>query len=521
MKKLLFLLLLATASFASAAETDILVPVAGRVSGAGSDFFTTVYLTNPASEAVAVEMTFVPQSGAPIRVPIQLAPHESRTYDDVTTSVFARPGILGALRFRASGRILALARIYSGTVGDHASSKGMVLTALPVDRAISIGGSADLQAVSQNDDFRYNFYVVETASKSALVEIALIEASGQTAGTKRYAIGPDGFLSANVTDIAPGFRGMGARLQATVVEGEGRIVLAGALTTNGSQDPAGFDMNTVASVTAGVVSINGLSGAITFGAGENVALTANGNHIMIHSAVPEGPPGPQGPEGPAGASGPMGARGLDGATGPAGAAGPAGPAGATGPVGPAGATGPVGPAGATGPVGPAGATGPIGPSGAQGPVGPAGATGPVGPAGAIGPQGPQGPTGATGATGPQGPQGVQGPQGPAGAFVREFVVSSNSSISWLIDNPSDYVSGSNINPTLTLQRGMTYTFRVTVFGHPFRIASSASGSSFSTGVTNNDVMGGTLTFKVPMDAPSQLYYYCLAHPNMNGILNIQ
>lgn len=102
-----------------------------------------------------------------------------------------------------------------------------------------------------------------------------------------------------------------------------------------------------------------------------------------------------------------------------------------------------------------------------------------------------------------------------------FNVSSNSSISWLIGNPSDYNSGSNVNPTLVLQRGMTYQFNVTVNGHPFRIASSASGPAYNVGVTNNDVMMGTVTFKVPMDAPSQLHYYCLAHPNMNGVINIQ
>ena len=67
---------------------------------------------------------------------------------------------------------------------------------------------------------------------------------------------------------------------------------------------------------------------------------------------------------------------------------------------------------------------------------------------------------------------------------------------------------------------MTYRFHVNVNGHPFRIASSSSGPAFNVGVTNNDVMNGRLTFKVPMDAPSQLYYYCLAHPNMNGVINI-
>ena len=101
-----------------------------------------------------------------------------------------------------------------------------------------------------------------------------------------------------------------------------------------------------------------------------------------------------------------------------------------------------------------------------------------------------------------------------------FNVTSNSSVAWLINNPSDYVSGSNVNPTLTLTRGMTYRFNVNVNGHPFRIASSSSGPAFNVGVTNNDVMNGTLTFKVPMDAPSQLYYYCLAHPGMNGVINI-
>lgn len=98
-----------------------------------------------------------------------------------------------------------------------------------------------------------------------------------------------------------------------------------------------------------------------------------------------------------------------------------------------------------------------------------------------------------------------------------FNVASNGSVAWLIGSPLDYVSGSNVNPTLTLTRGVTYRSNITVNGHPFRIASSSGGPAFNVGVTNNDVMMGTLTFKVPMDAPSQLHYYCLAHPGMNGI----
>ena len=38
---------------------------------------------------------------------------------------------------------------------------------------------------------------------------------------------------------------------------------------------------------------------------------------------------------------------------------------------------------------------------------------------------------------------------------------------------------------------------------------------------NNDAMMGTVTFKVPMDAPSQLHHHCLAHPNTDGIIDIR
>lgn len=110
-------------------------------------------------------------------------------------------------------------------------------------------------------------------------------------------------------------------------------------------------------------------------------------------------------------------------------------------------------------------------------------------------------------------------QGDAVAATFNLVNSGTSA--WLINNPSDYVSGSNANPPLTLRRGLTYKFNINVSGHPFRIASSSFGPAFSTGVSNNDVQNGSITFKVPMDAPSTLYYYCIFHSSMNGVINIQ
>ncbi len=90
---------------------------------------------------------------------------------------------------------------------------------------------------------------------------------------------------------------------------------------------------------------------------------------------------------------------------------------------------------------------------------------------------------------------------------------------------SAYVIGGANNPTLTLTRGQTYTFNVTVGGHPFWIttvrgAGDAEANKFSSGVTGNGASPGTVTFVVPSTAPSTLFYQCSFHDPMGGTLTI-
>ena len=58
--------------------------------------------------------------------------------------------------------------------------------------------------------------------------------------------------------------------------------------------------------------------------------------------------------------------------------------------------------------------------------------------------------------------------------------------------------------------------------HPFQIQSSSGsgGTVYSNGITNNGVSNGTLRFEVPFNAPNTLYYQCIAHAGMGGIINI-
>lgn len=213
--------------------------------------------------------------------------------------------------------------------------------------------------------------------------------------------------------------------------------------------------------------------------------------------------GAPGPAGDVGATGVIGTTGLVGYTGVTGATGDMGLIGATG----AGYTGATGLVGATGEAGVTGATG-AGYTGATGSDGNVGVTGTTGAVGLVGATGLTGATGAVGATGAD------------ATFAVQFNVVNSGASAYLFDNPSDYVSGANSNPTIILYRGFTYKFNISASGHPFRIASTQGGSAFNVGVSSNDISNGTITFKVPQNAPSQLFYYCIFHPGMAGTINI-
>lgn len=82
-------------------------------------------------------------------------------------------------------------------------------------------------------------------------------------------------------------------------------------------------------------------------------------------------------------------------------------------------------------------------------------------------------------------------------------------------------------PTLTLVRGRLYSFDLTNVSssHPFALRLTNGGSTTPVpGTTNNNVNTGaynvTITYQVPLDAPSIIYYQCTEHYQMLGTINI-
>lgn len=336
--------------------------------------------------------------------------------------------------------------------------------------------------------------------------IVAFDAGNQMVGSITAYNAGTGSMSVNVSSIAGSGTHTGWSVNLNGAPGP-----AGTTGNMGATGPTG---NTGIAGTTGATGNNGING-VTGATGIAGVTGATGNNGVNGATGSTGATGPNGINGSTGATGVAGANGTNGINGATGATGSTGTAGTTGATGVKGTTGATGTNGTTGATGIAGSTGATGANGTNGSNGTTGATG------LAGSNGTNGATGATGATGAAGTNGATGPTGATPTFATFNVINSGAT-SYLIDNASDYASGSNVNPSLTLYRGFTYKFNVNASGHPFRIsASTFGGAAYVTGVTNNDAQLGTITFKVPMDAPSTMYYFCVFHPSMAGTITIQ
>jgi hypothetical protein len=108
-----------------------------------------------------------------------------------------------------------------------------------------------------------------------------------------------------------------------------------------------------------------------------------------------------------------------------------------------------------------------------------------------------------------------------------FVIAASAAwgadFSVLNSGTTNYVINGVNDPNLSLQREHTYTFEINAPGHPFWIKTAqvtGTGSAYNSGVTNNGVDSGTLTFVVPADAPNTLFYVCEFHIAMTGRIDV-
>jgi hypothetical protein len=123
------------------------------------------------------------------------------------------------------------------------------------------------------------------------------------------------------------------------------------------------------------------------------------------------------------------------------------------------------------------------------------------------------------------------PYGPDTITIVGHQLEVNSSYTVLLENES---SGSNQylftpdgltrNPVLTLYRGQTYQFKITSPNNPFSIKleptlGTADRYIIPT-INNYGVVAGTITFKIPQDAPDVLYYQSETDLSLGGVIHV-
>ena len=105
--------------------------------------------------------------------------------------------------------------------------------------------------------------------------------------------------------------------------------------------------------------------------------------------------------------------------------------------------------------------------------------------------------------------------------------SDNGTTFTITVNSSKYYIDGIQTKSLILKKGYTYYFDSidsTTNNHPLFIGTTSSGGSYTyeytSGVTNSRTTNGTLTFVVPSDSPSTLYYNCGNHVSMEVSITI-
>ena len=239
------LFLSASPLFAAYPARDLVVPIAGRArNAAGRQFLTALWLTNTDERSAAsVTLSFLPSGHAnpsPRRVRLTLGAGATRLLDPLDSQLLGGDEVFGAVRIESTTNVVANARIY--TTGAAAGTVGMGFAAIPVSHAIGNGESTILQGVTLGDS-HYRTFIVETAGAALSIAVTLHDLDGRTLAEKRLFLDQFEHIRSDVHEMFPDVRADRAILTVRGVNGNGRVVVAGAQIAAGSEDPSAFEMS--------------------------------------------------------------------------------------------------------------------------------------------------------------------------------------------------------------------------------------------------------------------------------------
>jgi len=107
----------------------------------------------------------------------------------------------------------------------------------------------------------------------------------------------------------------------------------------------------------------------------------------------------------------------------------------------------------------------------------------------------------------------------------QFDIINNSTVAYQYQATGIGFTQNVDNPVIYLVRGKKYHFNLNASGHPFYIKKPEAGIGsvgvsllYQDGVEGQGTQVGILTFKVPFNAPSNVYYQCAIHAGMGNTM---
>ena len=294
-----FLLAVSHRLEAGFSSSDVFIAASARAAGAGgSEFYSTLWVTNLGSATANLQLDFLRQGQAnptPVTRTDTLAPGATRRYENFVEQLFGISGAGGAVRVRANQEIFVSSRTYDRPPGTELKDvKGLFFSGIPASFAIGIGEVSRLQGVTNGslENFRYNFGLVEVTGQAVSVTVRLKDESGTVTNTQQYDLGAYEARQVNAfAGFSPPVSTTDALLEAQIVGGAGKVLfygtqLAGTNAVPGSNDAAGFEMSFKNSLLAagGVPSVNGITGAVTIAGSGGTTVTTNGGTITVASS---------------------------------------------------------------------------------------------------------------------------------------------------------------------------------------------------------------------------------------------
>jgi hypothetical protein len=226
--KLLAVLLLGIGTTVSAGQTarEVILPAVAHVaSSSGGSWSSNVWVTNLGAQEEHITMYFLPQGQAnPSAAFVNdiLSPGATREYQDVVSTQFGLSSGVGAVRVVADGPVAATERV------ERNGASELYMAGVPVADAIGLGETTVIQglagAASADGP---SLALVEAAGQPATVKVSVLDSKNRVVQQRQYMVGPFEPVESDLATLVAAAPA-GAVVEAEVVAGAGKVILAGA-----------------------------------------------------------------------------------------------------------------------------------------------------------------------------------------------------------------------------------------------------------------------------------------------------